>query len=186
MTVQNPSVLAKINNTIAKEGGYVNNPNDKGGETNHGITVATARAWGYNGPMSALSVGTAIEIYASRFWNQPQFDRINSVDAVLAERMFDWGVTSGPSVPSQYLQRILNVLNRQGADYADIAADGRIGPATVYALNQFIAKRGMDGVKVLRGMMQAQQSNFYFQLAEKDPTQEQFEFGWQLNRALGG
>ena len=40
-----------LDDLIKREGGYVNNPNDKGGETCWGITVAVARANGYAGPM---------------------------------------------------------------------------------------------------------------------------------------
>ena len=40
---------------IQREGGYTNNPNDKGGETNFGITVAVARAFGYTGPMTSMT-----------------------------------------------------------------------------------------------------------------------------------
>lgn len=181
----NPSVLAKINNTIGKEGAYANNPADKGGETMWGITIATARACGYVGKMIDMPRDTAVGIYETVFWDRPGFDQIDAIDSAIAERCFDWGVTSGPGTPSKFLQRIVNVLNRNGLDYPDIIADGAIGARTITAIRSFVGKRGMDGVKVLRGMLQAQQSNFYFAIAERDPTQETFEFGWQLNRAFG-
>ena len=38
---------------------------------------------------------------------------------------------------------------------------------------------------MLLGMVTAQQSVRYLEIAERNPTQEAFEFGWQLNRALG-
>jgi hypothetical protein len=38
---------------------------------------------------------------------------------------------------------------------------------------------------VLLGMITAQHSARYIEIAEHDPSQETFEFGWQLNRALG-
>ncbi|OCO16336.1 hypothetical protein AN684_0205915 [Klebsiella pneumoniae subsp. pneumoniae] len=38
-----------IEGILGKEGGYVNNPNDKGGPTRWGITQTTARAYGYKG-----------------------------------------------------------------------------------------------------------------------------------------
>lgn len=43
------------------EGGYVNNPNDPGGETMWGVTKAVARQYGYTGSMRQLaqSHGTA-------------------------------------------------------------------------------------------------------------------------------
>lgn len=44
-----------IDGILSIEGGYSNNPDDRGGETNWGITKATARANGYQGEMKALS-----------------------------------------------------------------------------------------------------------------------------------
>ena len=38
------SAVTYINELIEREGGYVNDPKDSGGETKFGITVATARA----------------------------------------------------------------------------------------------------------------------------------------------
>ena len=37
-----------INDLILREGGYVFDPQDSGGETNFVITVAKARSYGYN------------------------------------------------------------------------------------------------------------------------------------------
>ena len=34
-------------------------------------------------------------------------------------------------------------------------------------------------------MITAQQSVRYLEIAERNPSQEAFEFGWQINRALG-
>lgn len=181
----NPNVSIKIKAAIKREGGYVNNPLDKGGPTKFGITQQTARANGYNGDMQDLTEETAFDILSRKYWTSPRFDWIEPVSPGLSERMFDWGVTSGPSVPVKYVQRILNVLNRQGKDFADISADGIVGNETIYALRELIKKRGQEGLKVARFMLQSQQSNFYFAIAERDATQETFEYGWQLNRAMG-
>lgn len=181
----NPNVLAKIKATVKREGVYSNHPLDKGGPTKFGITEQTARAYGYNGDMKELSEELAIEIYYKKFWTAPKFDWVEPIDPILAERLFDWGVNSNPPTPVKYLQRILNVLNRQANDFADISADGLVGTETIYALREMVKKRGQDGLKVVRFMLQSQQSNFYFAIAERDATQETFEYGWQLNRAMG-
>nr|WP_275691132.1 MULTISPECIES: putative peptidoglycan-binding domain-containing protein [unclassified Burkholderia] len=76
-------------------------------------------------------------------------------------------------------------MNQGGKAFPDIAADGGIGPMTLAALKAFLQQRGADGHRVLYGMIAAQQSVFYIELAERRPENEAFEYGWQLNRALG-
>jgi lysozyme family protein len=174
-----------IDKVIAREGGYSNNPADKGGETMFGITSATARAFGYAGPMAQMSRDTAIAIYRARYWTQPKFDQIQAVDGDIAEKLLDIGVNMGPATGVQFMQRALNVLNQQGKAFPDISADGGVGPMTIAALKAFIEQRGNDGRRVLLGMITSLQSVRYIELAEKTPSQETFEYGWQLNRALG-
>ena len=57
-----------INEIIRVEGGYVNDPRDSGGETNFGITVAVARANGYNGRMDCMPRDVAFDIYSAKYW----------------------------------------------------------------------------------------------------------------------
>ena len=52
---------------LGNEGGYSNNPNDPGGETNWGITLAVARANGYVGAMKDMDQSFAKRIYAMGF-----------------------------------------------------------------------------------------------------------------------
>jgi lysozyme family protein len=144
-----------------------------------------AREAGWTGAMTDLSREAAIAIYRRRYWLVPGLDRIARLDVPLAERLLDLGINMGPPTGIRFLQRALNVLNRQGAAFGDIAVDGAFGPATEAALASFLRARGADGVRVLRGMIAAQQAVHYIEIAERDPTQEAFEFGWQLNRALG-
>lgn len=174
-----------INDVITREGGYSNDPNDAGGETNFGITVAEARAFGYTGPMQTMQRDTAVQIYRQRYWTQPHFDQLAIVDATLAAKLLDIGVNMGPATGVKYVQRALNVLNQQAKAFPDIAVDGGLGQMTLTALKAFYAMRGVDGHRVLLGMVAAQQSVRYIELAEQNPTQEVFEWGWQLNRAFG-
>ena len=174
-----------INDLIAREGGYVNDPKDSGGETIYGITVATARAYGYTGPMRDMPRATAMTIYLKRYWVEPSFHKINDVYPALAECLLDFGVLAGQTTAARHLQRVLNVLNRNQDDYQDIQADGRIGTITINALRAFLAKRGKDGGGVIFGMVCALQSVYLLELAERRPKDERFEYGWQLNRALG-
>lgn len=176
------TVDAMIETLVGKEGGYSNHPSDTGGETMWGITVAVARANGYRGPMRSMPRDTAKDIYRRKYFVLPGFDRVAEQSAAVAEELFDTGVNMGPSVASTFLQRLLNGLNRQGKDYADIGVDGDIGPATLRALKSYLAKRGKDGEKVLLKGLNALQGARYVALAEGRSANEDFLHGWLLNR----
>jgi lysozyme family protein len=174
-----------IDGVIGREGRYSADPADRGGATAWGITEAVARAEGYAGAMAAMPRDAAVALYRHRYWTAASLDRIAALDVPLAARLFDIGVNMGPATGIRFLQRALNVLNRQGTLFPDLAPDGGFGPATEAALASFLQDRGSNGAHVLLGMIAAQQSVHYIEIAERDPTQEALEFGWQLNRALG-
>jgi lysozyme family protein len=171
----------RIDALIEREGGdkYTDLPADRGGPTRWGITQTTARAFGYVGEMRDLARSTAEAIYLQRYWTGPRFADIDPISYPLAGKLWDIGVNMGPGVAATFLQRALNVLNRQGADYPDIEADGRIGPMTLHALRALLAKRGKEGETELVNMVDAQQRVRYMEISERDHTQETFSFGWQ-------
>jgi lysozyme family protein len=174
-----------IEKTLGHEGGYVNHPDDRGGPTNWGITQRVARENGYTGDMRNLSIQDAVRIYKAKYWAAPQFDRLAEISTLIAALLFDIGVNAGPTVGGRFLQRALNVLNRKGTDFADLKVDGAVGPATRTALSRYRAIRGREGEVVLLGMIRAQLSVFYIEIAERNPNNESFVYGWQLNRVLG-
>lgn len=176
-----------IERTLAREGGYSNNPADAGGETMFGITAVIARANGYAGLMRLMTRNQAKAIYQKHFWQQPFFDQLDLVHPNLAEFALDFGINAGTTWPGLFLQRALNVLNNAETKptWPYLKPDGQIGAVTRMALAQFLAQRGEDGRKVIVGMVRAMASVRYVEIAEKTPTQETFEYGWQLNRALG-
>ncbi len=177
---------AAVAATIGREGRYSADPADRGGATAWGITEATARAAGYLGPMASMSRDAAVDIYRRRYWAAPGFDRIAVLSPSLAIRLFDIGVNTGPPTGIRLLQRALNALNRQASDFADITTDGVFGSGSEAALRAFLARRGADGERVLLFTIAAQQAVHYLEIAERDPTQEAFVFGWLLNRAMAG
>jgi lysozyme family protein len=115
-----------IDGIIAREGGYVNDSRDAGGETNFGITAATARSSGYAGAMRDMPRDFAVEIYRRRYVVAPGFDKIVPISQAIAAELVDTGVNMGPKVAAGFLQRALNAFNNQGRDYADIVADGDV------------------------------------------------------------
>lgn len=176
--------LDAIGPTLGKEGGYVNHPSDRGGETMFGITIAQARAAGYTGAMRAMPRPTAIEIYRLYYFQQPGFDRIHEIDAPLGMLLLDLGINFGTGRVGGWLQRALNVLNSRGKRWPDLTVDNVAGAMTRAALQALIRQRGDDGRRVITGMVRAMASVRYVEIAEANPSQEDFLFGWQLHRGI--
>jgi len=176
-------VNALIDALIDREGGYVNHTNDRGGPTNYGITEAVARAHGYAGPMRKLPRDEAAAIYRRLYWLRPRFDQVAKRSAAVAAELFDTGVNMGPAVAVTFLQRALSALNRDRKDYAHLVPDGRVGPATLAALDSFLNIRGRSGGEsVLLKALDALQGERYIRLAERRPANEAFLYGWLANR----
>ncbi len=173
-----------VTSLIEREGGYTNNPKDSGGETIWGITVQVARAFGYMGPMVAMSKGVARNIYLDRYWRNPSFDKVNNVSPSVAEELLDTGVNMGPAIAGKFLQRALNLLNKGATAYPDITVDGNVGPMTLAALRGLLTVRGDQGNLVLLRMLNAQQGVRYMELGEARPKDEEFQFGWFLHRVV--
>ena len=109
--------------SFTEEGGFVDNPNDPGGATNLGITLATLDDWENAGlPVSAirsLQRPLAEQIYHKNYWLKMSCDKLPSgVDLMV----FDSGINIGPGRAVEQLQDALMV---------DV--DGDIGPQTLAA-----------------------------------------------------
>jgi lysozyme family protein len=173
----------RIDSLIAKEGGYANHPSDKGGATKYGITEAVARAHGYQGDMRDLPIGEAQAIYKRLYWLRPKFDQVAKRSPAIAVELFDTGANMGPAVAATFLQRALSALNRDRKDYPDLVPDGRVGAATLAALDRFLELRGRGpGETVLLRALDALQGERYLRLAERRPANEAFLYGWLANR----
>jgi lysozyme family protein len=172
-----------IDSLIEREGGYSNHPSDRGGPTRYGITEAVARAHGYAGAMRDLPRDEAAAIYKRLYWLRPRFDQVARRSQAVAGELFDTGVNMGPAVAGTFLQRALSALNRDRKDYADLVPDGRIGAATLAALDTFLQLRGKaTGESVLLRALDALQGERYIRLAERRPANEAFLYGWLANR----
>jgi lysozyme family protein len=144
---------------IKHEGGYVNHPNDPGGETNWGITLRTAREAGYTGTMRALTRTQAKEIYRTAYWGRA---RAEQYDPAIGFQVFDAAVNHGIGNAVRFLQRA-----------AGVADDGAVGPLTVAAI------RAMTVTDVL-ARFQAERLEFYIKLS----TWPAFGKGW-VQRVAG-
>lgn len=177
-----PSLIKLIDGVIAREGGFVDHPNDPGGATRYGITQATARGAGYRGEMRSLPRDLAVKIYLEQYVDQPGFGRLLPLMPRLAEELVDTGINMGTGRAAGFLQRALNVLNRQGRDYPDLTVDNQIGPQTFGALTAFKKLRGSAAEVVLLRLVEGLQATRYVEICEGRRTSEDFMFGWVLNR----
>lgn len=173
-----------VEQVLLREGGYVNDPSDSGGETNYGITLAVARAYGYEGPMRDLPRDTAKAIYKAKYWDYNLLDEVAKLSPKIADELFDTGVNQGVASAGAFLQRSLNVLNQGGALYADTKVDGHIGRMTVAALREYLKRRGAQGEIVLFRALNSLQGAFYIELAEGRAKDEKYVYGWLLNRVV--
>jgi len=109
---------------LEHEGGYVDHPDDPGGETNLGVTRAVYEQYVgrqvMDGEMEGLTHDDVHPIYKENYWDRVRGDDLPSgVDWAV----FDWGVNSGTSRAAKALQRIIGVEQ-----------DGGIGPMTLQAV----------------------------------------------------
>jgi len=102
------------------EGGYVNHPNDPGGETMYGVTKRVAQAHGYFGDMRKLPKSTAKAITEKSYYKAVKGDQL---DRLIAWQLTDAAYNHGNRQAVKFLQRAVGVT-----------ADGLIGPRTLAAV----------------------------------------------------
>jgi len=181
------------NITLGHEGGYSHDPVDAGGETYKGITKKYEPNWqgwiiidnqksNSNFPYCLDNIEELQEevskVYKIRYWNVFWGDKINNQD--IANEMFDTGVNMGNNRAVRYLQKSLNLLNRNQKNYNDISQDGIIGNETINCLNNFLTNHTKD-IPYLLKIMNIFQGMHYITYMNKNSKQERFARGW-LNR----
>jgi len=179
----------KITNQI--EGGYANDPDDRGGETYRGIARKFHPNWeGWRIIDDVKSKTQEVKrineifdkndeleeliknFYRSEFWSKVKGDALQHQS--LANEMYDNAVNMGPEKSIEYLQRTVNILNRNQKSYNDIEVDRKMGLKTLAALTASIKANGIKRVvNVLNGF----QVKHYIEIMEKNPTQEKY-VGW--------
>ena len=161
--------INKLSPKIAKwEGGYVNDPTDRGGATNMGITISTWRQVGYDkdgdGDIDKFDIKLLdhkdFSFVLRQYWDRWKADQIK--DQKLAEILVDWVWGSGKwgiIIP----QRLLGVT-----------PDGVVGNKTLSALNS------QDPVKFHK-LVWDSRLKFLNDIVKRDPSQKKFIKGW-VNR----
>lgn len=152
---------------IRREGGFVNDSEDRGGPTKYGITQRDLGDWlgrpATLDEVKNLPEATAREIFEKKYFVRPGFDKIPWKP--LAYQLADWGIHSGPTIAIMNLQEILGVER-----------DGLLGPKTLKALSEADPTRVNISIAKRRLMM-------FTRIVRKDATQLKFLSGW-VSRAL--
>lgn len=152
---------------LEAEGGYVNDPADSGGKTKFGISDAgDGKKDGKadidgdgtgDVKVEALTLEQAKTAYLKRYWHPLNCEPLK--DDLLVLHLFDMAVNAGRVAAVLMLQQLLGVR-----------ADGRIGPVTIAAANNFdgsLAERYIDA-RIER----------YKLIAKKYPKNKKFIKGW--------
>ena len=110
---------------LAHEGGFVNHPNDPGGATNKGVTIANFRKYvkpgGTVADLKKITNAQVATVFKRHYWDRVRADELPSgVDYTVG----DYAINSGPSRAIKELQKVVGVV-----------ADGAMGPITMEAIN---------------------------------------------------
>ena len=154
---------------VAREGGFVNDPNDPGGATNFGVTIHTMRRLGLDldgdgdvdeADVRALPRERAVEIFIEHYFRRP---RIFQLPEALQATVFDMQVNAGSNAV-RILQRLLRDMGQE------IEVDGVIGPQTTAAAQAVFDTAGttlVDAYGIAR-------RNFYYAIGDRRPASRRY------------
>ncbi|SEK33688.1 Predicted Peptidoglycan domain-containing protein [Roseovarius azorensis] len=154
---------------VAREGGFVNDPDDPGGATNFGVTIHTMRALGLDldrdgrvtvADVRLLTRAQAVDIFIEHYFVRP---RIAQLPEALQASVFDMQVNAGANAV-KILQRLVTQMGYPAT------VDGVIGPATIRAVKAaHDAAPGhiADAYAIAR-------RNYYLRLADARPASRKY------------
>lgn len=157
-----PTVRDIAEDIIAREGGYVNDPDDPGGATNWGVTIHTMRRLGLDltgdgrvtpADVRQLTRRQAVDIFITHYFERPG---IAGLPKTLQSSVFDMYVNAGGNAV-KILQRLLREMGQT------VSVDGAIGPQTcaaAHAAADLAPTYIADAYAIAR-------RNYYFRLADK-------------------
>ena len=145
------------------EGGFVDDPLDRGGATNKGITIGTFRNfYGKDATVEQLKNITDeqwLHIFKSGYWDKWKADDIENQS--IANIVVDWAWGSGAATSIKQVQKILGV-----------AVDGIVGNDTLTAIN-------IAGQRSLFVKIHNRRIEFVENIVKRDPSQARFLKGWK-------
>lgn len=151
---------------LAHEGGWADDPDDPGGATNFGITLATAQRHGIPNKtqLCLITPEQVSDIYRADYW---RFSGV--VSQGVATKIFDMAVNFGMNAAVKLVQGALNDLG------ADLTVDGVWGPKTETCMNAVERQRMLD-ILVWESILK------YKGIVAHRPESHKFLGGW-LRRA---
>ena len=145
------------------EGDFVDDPLDRGGATNKGITIGTFRNfYGKDATVEQLKNITDeqwLHIFKSGYWDKWKADDIENQS--IANIVVDWAWGSGAATSIKQVQKILGV-----------AVDGIVGDDTLTAIN-------IAGQRSLFVKIHNRRIEFVENIVKRDPSQARFLKGWK-------
>jgi lysozyme family protein len=168
MTMSRFDEVSRI--VLGHEGGLVDDPADKGGRTNLGVTQGTldrARGGIPSLPQKVddLTVPDALLIYRKLYWEPSRCeDMPEPVDLLV----FDASINCGVGGAGLQLQRALNTMG------AHLKEDGAIGPAT---LNATIEAWESQPWRFL-GALIVERTRWHNHIVSRNKSQIKFLNGW--------
>lgn len=173
-----PAFIVRVIDTIIKvEGGYVDDPDDRGGKTNWGITEAVARQHGWTRHMRELPQEFAFIIYLKSYYLAPRFHDVAALHEGLAEELTDTGVNMGIGWGARFLQQSINAFN---AGYTrDVGVDGALGNITLGALHEVAKRVDLHYLEVAANCLQGAR---YIAIANANHRNRSFTYGWFAHR----
>ena len=164
-----PSVEQIARQIVAREGGYVNDPDDPGGATNFGVTIGTMQSLGMDlnrdgridaADVRALTRAQAEQIFVEHYFRKP---RLAELPEPLQASVFNMYVNAGGNAV-KILQRLVSRMGFRTAD------DGVVGPMTIAAVAD-AAEAAPDHLVDAYGIARR---NYYYALADQRPASRKY------------
>ena len=171
-----PTIEDILDQVLRSEGGFVEDPADPGGATNHGVSLRYARGIGLDNDgdgdtdladILLVTPGQARDLYRDDFWSGTGISRL---PGEIQPVMVDWAVNSGTPRPIMAMQRVINMA-QIGFVLDD---DGVIGPKTRRAAEHAQFEMGT----FFNNAIVDERIGFYRHLAENRPASQRFLRGW--------
>lgn len=163
------SVQELASEIVAREGGFVNDPADPGGPTNHGVTLNTLRRLGLDltgeGRIDIEDVRHLSAEQAQRIYIEHYFTRtgLGALPEAIQPSIFDMYVNAGSNAV-KVLQRLLSDMG-----FA-CDADGQIGPQTIRAA-QLAVEAAPHHFADAYGIARR---NYYYAMADARPASRKY------------